>query len=429
MIEHICNAGCNASVRVCRFIRTFVAGATLALAFLAVAPIANAQVVTAVEYYNASLNHYFVTVLHNEVDILDDGGLGGAWKRTGYTFDVWSAPGSGRSPICRYFSEKFDTHFYGRPEECDVLATDPGYTPDWKFEAWVFYLQVPAAANPSCGSGATTLYRLYNNGQGGGPNHRYTTSTAVVASMHAQGWISEGVGPEAISACLPLQTLVEPKLANGVWTGTTSLNEPATVIVETDGTFYVELFKPGSTTEAAIVYGKADVSDGQFNANAINVPVANAGETNGIPRSVAVSGTYVTQDALHLTMSGTAGARTLDAAYQTGSGVSPSVAAVAGGYAGFTGHAGGRIEASMVMQADGTFFGGNGACSFAGTLAPRSDVYAFDYTLHTTGGSCVYGEGTVSGIAYQAPGSKRLLGAARFPDKSGNLFYLLMTKP
>ena len=39
---------------------------------------------------------------------------------------------------------------------------------------------------------ASPVYRLYNNGQGGAPNHRYTTSLATRTTMLGKGWISEG---------------------------------------------------------------------------------------------------------------------------------------------------------------------------------------------------------------------------------------------
>ncbi len=424
MVEPIGNASCRASIRAYRSIRNAVA---IVASVLLAAPIASAQVVTAVEYYNASLNHYFVTVLPNEVGILDGGGLGGAWKRTGYTFDVWPGPGPGRSGICRFFSETYDTHFYARPEECDALKTDPKYTPYWTFEAVVFDLVIPEAATPSCGTGATKLYRLYNSGQGGGPNHRYTASQKVVASMHAQGWVSEGVGVDVISACLPLQTPVEPKSAAGVWTGSTSLNEPATVIVETDGTFYILIHAPGSTTETVIVYGKADVDSGQFTANATSIPVATEDETGGVARPIAVDGTYASQATLHLAMPDTAGSRVLDAGFDAGSDLPVGVAGLAGSYVGFTGHAGGRITANFAMQADGTFIGGNDACNFAGSLAPRVDVSVYDFTIRATSRTCIFGQGPISGIAFIAPGSNRLLGAAQFIGSS-DLFYLVMTK-
>jgi hypothetical protein len=50
----------------------------------------------------------------------------------------------------------------------------------------------------------TPVYRLYNNGQGGAPNHRYTIDLTVRAQMIAQGWVPEGRGPNAVEMCSPL---------------------------------------------------------------------------------------------------------------------------------------------------------------------------------------------------------------------------------
>jgi hypothetical protein len=48
------------------------------------------------------------------------------------------------------------------------------------------------------------LYRLYNNGQGQAPNHRYTTSVVVRVSMIAAGWIPEGNGADGVIGCVPV---------------------------------------------------------------------------------------------------------------------------------------------------------------------------------------------------------------------------------
>jgi hypothetical protein len=47
------------------------------------------------------------------------------------------------------------------------------------------------------------VFRLYNNGQGGAPNHRYTTDAAVRAAMIAAGWAPEGYGPQGVALCSP----------------------------------------------------------------------------------------------------------------------------------------------------------------------------------------------------------------------------------
>jgi len=51
--------------------------------------------------------------------------------------------------------------------------------------------------------GFTPVYRLYNDGQGGAPNHRYTTDLALRARMIGQGWVAEGLGPNAVEMCSP----------------------------------------------------------------------------------------------------------------------------------------------------------------------------------------------------------------------------------
>jgi hypothetical protein len=49
-------------------------------------------------------------------------------------------------------------------------------------------------------AGTIPLYRLYNNGQGGAPNHRYTVDPTVRAAMIARNWSPEAT---ATTACLP----------------------------------------------------------------------------------------------------------------------------------------------------------------------------------------------------------------------------------
>jgi len=48
----------------------------------------------------------------------------------------------------------------------------------------------------------TPVYRLYNNSQGGAPNHRYTTSLTTRATMLGKGWIAEGLGVGVVM-CAP----------------------------------------------------------------------------------------------------------------------------------------------------------------------------------------------------------------------------------
>ena len=52
-----------------------------------------ASVIPVIEYFNAGLGHYFVTADAAEQLALDGGAYGGAWTRTGNSFEAWSTGG------------------------------------------------------------------------------------------------------------------------------------------------------------------------------------------------------------------------------------------------------------------------------------------------------------------------------------------------
>jgi hypothetical protein len=162
---------------------------------------APAETQLAVEYYYADWNFYFVTSNPAEIAALDGGAFGGLWKRTGQTFTVWTGPTGGALPTCRFFSVIFaprSSHFYtDRADECAQLKSNPG----WQYEAIAFYLQ-PLTASFDCPAGTVILYRLFNNGMGGAPNHRFITDVTEVARMTAAGWSLEGDGPKIAYACV-----------------------------------------------------------------------------------------------------------------------------------------------------------------------------------------------------------------------------------
>ena len=159
-------------------------------------------VAVAVEYYNADWNFYFVTAFPDESAALDAGAFGGVWQRTGETFNVWPQPVPGSLATCRFFSDFFEprsTHFYTPyPQECGDLKSNPA----WTYESIAFYVQ-PTDAVGLCAPGTVALYRLYNDGMGGAPNHRYTTRVATLSDMLAAHWIVEGNGVTKAFACVP----------------------------------------------------------------------------------------------------------------------------------------------------------------------------------------------------------------------------------
>ena len=155
----------------------------------------------AIEYYHAGFDHYFISASADEIGKLDAGTFAG-WVRTGRQFNVFGAPATGLRTACRFFSTAFgarSSHFY--TPDAPECATVRG-NPDWQFEGDVFYT-MPPAQDGNCAAGTKPVYRMYNNGQGGAPNHRYTTEPSVRALMLAQGWIAEGYGAIGVIMCAP----------------------------------------------------------------------------------------------------------------------------------------------------------------------------------------------------------------------------------
>jgi hypothetical protein len=157
--------------------------------------------VVAVEYYHANFDHYFITAIADEITKLDNGTFVG-WARTGRSFKVYPSAANGLNAVCRFFSTSFapkSSHFYTpNAPECTVVKANA----DWQFEAEVFWVTYPAV-DGSCPAGLVPVYRVYNNGQGAAPNHRYTTDLQVRSDMLGKGWIPEGAGDVGVIMCAP----------------------------------------------------------------------------------------------------------------------------------------------------------------------------------------------------------------------------------
>jgi hypothetical protein len=154
-----------------------------------------------IEYYHAAFDHYFVTNIADEITKLDNGTFAG-WVRTGASFNAYATAQPGSADVCRFFGTAFSpksSHFY-TPDVSECAAVKQN--PDWQFEAAVFAV-LPPDAQGTCPAATTAVYRMYNNGQGAAPNHRYTTSFATRAAMLANGWIPEGYGELGVIMCSP----------------------------------------------------------------------------------------------------------------------------------------------------------------------------------------------------------------------------------
>ena len=174
----------------------------------------------AFEYHHSVWDHYFVTSDDNEIAILDGGAFGGVWTRTGQLFEVWSEPGDGLTPTCRFFGVGFAPQTLALPDAVSHGMRGHADRPSWEFETIAFYLQLPDG-NGECTDDPVPLFRLYNNFAGGAPNHRYTTSESTVREMQAAGWTVEGNAVTGTFACVPQRRAAVPR--NGGFLGNPTL--------------------------------------------------------------------------------------------------------------------------------------------------------------------------------------------------------------
>jgi hypothetical protein len=173
--------------------------------------LAVASTTPVVEFYSASLDHYFIASGADEIALLDRGAQGD-WKRTGYGFKAWTRASDappGAVAVCRFYARGPNSHFFtGSRQECDYLRTlEQQQRADaaasgkaflgWGYEGIAFYALVPVSGQ--CGAATTPVYRIYNNRAAQmDSNHRFTIDRMQESAMAVEG-IDEGA-----QLCSPL---------------------------------------------------------------------------------------------------------------------------------------------------------------------------------------------------------------------------------
>ena len=143
-----------------------------------------------------------MTHIADEITKLDNGTFVG-WARTGKSFKVYRDR-RGRVergvPLLQHGV---------RPEELALLhAQRAGVRrgqgePELDVRGRGVPRPVSGRSTATCPADTVPVYRMYNDGQGGAPNHRYTTDLAVRSAMLALGWIPEGMGKIGVIMCAP----------------------------------------------------------------------------------------------------------------------------------------------------------------------------------------------------------------------------------
>ena len=157
---------------------------------------------TAVEFFNTTLRHYFLSADAGEIRGIDTGAAGPGWSRTGGQFGVFRGANdaSGLSAVCRFYGTPGrgpNSHFYtANAAECEAVKRDPG----WTYEGIAFY--IAESSGGACAPGTTPVYRSYNNGHPrNDANHRFTVDATVFGASSSFGYAAEGV-----TMCAPVST-------------------------------------------------------------------------------------------------------------------------------------------------------------------------------------------------------------------------------
>ena len=151
-----------------------------------------AQSVTVTEYYNKTLDAYFITGRANEQQTLD---ATADFQRTGMTFQAVAASAAtpATTRICRFYiniaSPFTSSHFYGR-EGIDCESIRSRNLAGFSYEDYDFALAQPTSG--VCPTNTTTIYRSFRAGANGKTsNHRYTASAASYAAAANLGYAGE----------------------------------------------------------------------------------------------------------------------------------------------------------------------------------------------------------------------------------------------
>jgi len=186
-----------------------------------------------VEFYNALLDHYFITIDVAEAAGIDHGAAGPGWHRTARVFGAYAdadAAPEGALPVCRFYGNVAgggpNSHFYtADPAECAAVKLDHG----WIFEGIAFFVRLPVAGE--CTGGTVPVLRNYNRRFAqADSNHRYTADRALHDEMTAIGWATEGAvfcadaaiqtppraGPVVVSGLSPLAAGCELSVSPGI---------------------------------------------------------------------------------------------------------------------------------------------------------------------------------------------------------------------
>lgn len=220
-----------------------------------------------------------------------------------------------------------------------------------------------------------------------------------------------------------------PSAAQGLWTGSTTSGRTLTGLVFGDGDYYV-FYSPVNIPEgvAGAIQGSSGAGAGVWSSTD-GVDFSIEAETPSA-LSATMSASFVAKKSFTGTITYASGTKTTftaayDAAYES----VPTVAALAGSYAGKVGLSTGVKTATVTVATGGgitgtVIIGTASTCTFTGTATPRTDGNAYDVALLLGAAPCPTPTLRVAGIAYFNAAAKKLYVAAPNAARTDGVLFL-----
>jgi hypothetical protein len=175
--------------------------------------------------------------------------------------------------------------------------------------------------------------------------------------------------------------------ALGLYKGTTDSGRNAFTLVLPDGDFWVLYGQSGNAT----LLGGAEQGSYTTADRTITSPdlVDFSAATGSIARG-SMSGTYVSQESIAGSVSFGASVMSFAGVFVPDSTTAPTLADVAGSYAGTLAVNDGSANADIAISSTGIVTGNSqrGGCTITGTVLPNSGVNVFNLNLDVAGGIC-----------------------------------------
>lgn len=210
--------------------------------------------------------------------------------------------------------------------------------------------------------------------------------------------------------------------ALGLWTGTTDANRAMTGLVLSDGTYYVLYSRVGvPSLIASVVQGTSSMSGSTFSS--VDGRDFNLEGAGVLP--VTVSATAVTKQSLNGVVKYSNGTTTaFTSVYKADFEQTPALATVAGTYSGQVAFSLGVQNATVTVSSGGQLSGSGSGCAFSGTVAPRADGNAYNFSVTFGASPCFFSGQTLGGIVYFDSATKRLYAAAPNATRTDGVLFV-----